>query len=89
MTELDHIENFKKENRENMARVIATHGELPPICTVFTFKDDKYRVVLTPVPEEALENEENKEKFLLIMPLFFKKLDSDILMRSYKEGKSL
>ena len=77
MTELEHIEIFKKENKENMARLIATHGNLPPICTVFTFKDDEYSVVLTPVPEEALENEENKKQFLKIMPLFFKKLEED------------
>jgi hypothetical protein len=74
MNELEQIENFKKENKENMARLIATVGNLPPLCTVFTHKDNDYTVVVAPIPEEALENEENKKTFLKIMPLFFKKL---------------
>jgi hypothetical protein len=77
MIELEHIESFKKENKENMAKLIATHGHLPPVCTVFTVKNDKHSVVLAPVPEEAVQNEENKKTFLKIMPLFFKKLEED------------
>lgn len=75
MTELEEIENFKKENKDNMARLIATMGNLPPICTIFTYKDDQYNVVVSPVPEEALENEENKDKFLKIMPQFFDSIE--------------
>lgn len=77
MIKLEKIEHFKKENKENMARLIATNGYLPPVCTVLVRNKEEYKIVLAPVPEEALENEENKKKFLEIMPLFFKKLEED------------
>jgi len=79
MTELEQIEEFKKNNNNNMAKLIAVHGNMPPVCTllVYVANEDEYKVIIAPIPEEALENDKNKKKFLGIMPMFFDKLKED------------
>jgi hypothetical protein len=77
MTELEKIENFKKENNENMARLIAASGGLPPVCTLFVEHQGENKVIVAPVPADALENTKNKERFISIMPKFFKALEED------------
>ena len=64
MTELEQIEEFKKNNNKNMAKLMAVHGMLPPVCTLLVQDGDEYKVVIAPIPEEALENDKNKQKFL-------------------------
>jgi len=77
MTELEEIENFKKENNINMAKWLAVNGGLAPMCTLLVKDDDQYKVIIAPIPQEALESRESKRKFLSIMPKFFETLKKD------------
>lgn len=77
MNDLEEIENFKKENNVNMAKWLAINGGLAPMCTLLVKNNDEFKVVVAPIPEEAMESPENKRKFLSIMPKFFDKLEEE------------
>jgi len=77
MNDLEEIENFKKENNVNMAKWLAVNGGLAPMCTLLVKNDDEYKVIIAPIPQEAMESPESKRKFLSIMPKFFDKLEED------------
>jgi len=75
MDDIKEIKEFKEVNKENMLRFITLNGNLQPMCTVLVHKDDKYKAIIAPIPGECFEDAESKQKFLHIMPLFFKTLE--------------
>lgn len=77
MTESEHIENFKKENKENITKLISQMGGFAPLCTIFTHKNDNYGVIIVTLPEDVLDSYENKQKFLKAMPDFFDSIVED------------
>lgn len=77
MNDLEEIENFKKENNVNMAKWLAVNGGLAPMCTLLVKNDDEFKVIIAPIPGEAMESPESKKRFLSIMPKFFDKLEED------------
>lgn len=86
MTDLEKIKEFKEQNYENMTRLISAAGGLPPVCTLLLKNKDGHKVMIAPVPDEAMSDERNKQKFVDIMPAFFKQVEKDgftILCFSY------
>jgi hypothetical protein len=86
MTDQEYVKIFKKENKQNIAKMIAMRGGMPPIFTILVKKDDDYSVIVSPIPEEALENDENKQRLINLMPAFFETIEDkgfEIICLSY------
>lgn len=86
MTDFEQVENFKKENKNNIAKLIAMNGGLPPLFTILVKQDNEYQVIVSPIPEEAIENSENKARLINLMPTFLETIEDkgfEIVCLSY------
>lgn len=85
-TELELIEEFKKEHIENVSRNLARNGGLAPMIGIFgkaipgvesMIKKNDYGVFIVPLPEVLLKNNDQKSALIDFIPLIFKELENN------------
>lgn len=69
----EFIDAFKLDVIYNMTRALAKYGGLAPIINILARNtiEKEFTVLMVPVPEDALENNDTKEVFAQIIPTLF------------------
>lgn len=79
--DLEFIESFKKDTLDNMAKSLARNGGLDPVIIVLAkhIVDKEFTVLIVPIPNDALKNNEAKQIFAQVIPTLFDKMYDDDL----------